>query len=66
VDEIDAYRCAALLIQQHGMQALTRATLRRLEMMDGGDLAGADAWMRIINSIRTLRRMEREQSEPLQ
>jgi len=43
VDELDAYGCAALLIQQHGMQALKRATLRRLEMLDGGDIAGAKA-----------------------
>ena len=66
MDGLDAYRCAHILIREHGMQAATRATLRRGELLTAGDVAGAEAWMRIIDAIRMLRRTEREPGEALQ
>lgn len=66
MDDLDVYRCAQLLIQEHGQQALTRATLRCCELQGAGDRQGVAAWERIMSAIRVLRRTERQPSEALQ
>jgi len=63
---LDAYRCAKLLLDQHGRDAELHAAMRADELEAAGDEAGRRAWMRILTALDELVRTERRQGEPLQ
>lgn len=63
---LDAYRCAKLLLDQHGRDAELHAAMRADELEAAGDEAGLRAWMLILAALDELVRTERRQSEPLQ
>ena len=54
VDDLDIYRTARLLIEEHGDEAPIHAAMRADELLDAGDIDGAYAWRRIIKAIRNL------------
>jgi hypothetical protein len=56
MEEIDIWRSANLLIQQHGPQAIVEATKRFVELDNGGDDEGAAVWLRIISAVNQLMR----------
>ena len=62
----DAYRCAALLIKQHGEHALDQAILRGHELQIAGDQRGVAAWKQITAAVQVLHRTERIRGESLQ
>ncbi len=62
----DAYRCAKLLLDQHGRDAELHAAMRADELEAAGDEAGRRAWMLILAALDELTRTERRQGEPLQ
>ena len=64
--ELDAYRCAALLIKEHGEHALAQAILRRCELQAAVDQKGVAVWEQIIAAVQVLRRTERMGGEALQ
>jgi len=66
VDDLDAYRCAKLLLDQHGRDAELHAAMRADELEAVGDEAGLRAWMLILAALDELVRTERRQGEPLQ
>ena len=66
MDDLDAYRCAKLLLGQHGRDAELHAAMRADELDTAGDEAGRRAWRRILAAIDELMRTERHQGEPLQ
>ncbi len=66
MDDLDAYRCAKLLLDRHGRDAGLQAALRVDELEAAGDEAGRRAWMRILAAVDKLARTERHQGEPLQ
>lgn len=66
MDELDAYRCAKLLLDQHGRNAELQAAMRADELDAAGDEAERRAWMRILAAIDVLARTERQQDELLQ
>ena len=66
VDDLDAYRCAKLLLDQHGRDAELHATMRADEMEAVGDEAGRRAWMHILAAMDELMRTVRRRDEPLQ
>ena len=66
MDELDAYRCAKLLLDQHGQDAELHAAMRADELDAAGDAAGQRAWMRILAAIDELARTERHLGEQLQ
>ena len=66
MDELDAYRCAKLLLEQHGRDAELHAAMRADELEAAGDEAGRRAWMLILAALDELVRTERRQGEPLQ
>lgn len=66
MDDLDAYRCAKLLLDQHGRDAELQAAMRADELDVAGDEAGRRAWMRILAAVDELSRMERRRGEPLQ
>ncbi len=63
---LDAYRCAKLLLDQHGRDAELHAAMRADELEAAGDEAGLRAWMLILAALDELVRTERRQGEPLQ
>ena len=67
MDELDAYRCAKLLIDGRGRQEAWRhAVTRAVELKEGGDHAGHAAWIAIVCAVETLTRTERQEGERIQ
>ncbi len=58
VAQIDIWRSAKLLIDQHGDEAPIFAAMRADELLDASDLDGATAWRQIIRAIEELQRKE--------
>lgn len=58
--EIDVYRSAQLLIEQHGEDAPIHASMRVDELCKAGDFKGAIVWKRILRAIDAIG----TQSEP--
>lgn len=63
---LDAFRCAKLLLDQHGRDAELHAAMRADELEAAGDEAGRRAWMLILAAMGELTRTERRPGEPLQ
>ncbi len=45
--DLDIFRSATLLIDQHGADALIEVALKADELLDAGDLDGQRVWVRI-------------------
>ena len=58
VVEIDIYRTAKLLIEEHGAGAWIEAAVKHREMVANGDEEGAAVWLRVADAIATLDNME--------
>jgi hypothetical protein len=64
VADPDIFRAAKLLIDQHGEDAVSRASERAEELLTAGDAEGAVIWRRILEAIDELTRSRRD-GEPL-
>ena len=64
--DLDALRCAKLLLDRHGRDAELHAALRADELEAAGDEAGRQAWLRILSAVDELARTERRPEETLQ
>ncbi len=62
---LDAFRCAKLLLDQHGRDAELRAAMRADELEAAGDEAGRRVWMLILAALDELTRTERRLDESL-
>ncbi len=56
VSDLDIYRSAKLLIDQHGDEAPIHAAMRADAFLDQGNLEGERVWIRIMQAIEELRR----------
>ena len=54
--DLDIYRSAKLLIDQHGQDAAHKATIRANQLRDKGDLDGQAAWLRFRAAVMELLR----------
>ena len=54
VDDLDIYRSARLLIDQHGQDAALEAARRADELRHKGDLDGQVTWLRIHEAVLEL------------
>jgi len=54
MEQIDIWRAAHQLIQQHGSDAIKVAALREVELLGKGDDEGAQVWQRIMLAIDAL------------
>jgi len=61
--DLDIYRSAHTLIQQHGEAAAIEAAMKADAMLDKGDLDGAAVWRRIVAAVNDLQREEPEPGE---
>ncbi len=52
--DLDIYRSAKLLIDQHGQDAILEAAIRADELLDAGDLDGQAVRMRIRKAVLEL------------
>ncbi len=52
--DLDIYRAAKLLIDQHGQNAAFRAARRADALLKAGDLDGAAIWRRVVKAIHEL------------
>ena len=64
IPDIDIYRAAKLLVDQHGEDAPIRAAERADELLEAGDTEGAAVWRAIVAAIEELQR-GRYEGEPL-
>lgn len=62
IPDLDIYRAAKLLIDQHGEDAPIRAAERANELLEAGDTEGAAIWWAIVDAIEELQR-KREPGE---
>ena len=49
--DLDIFRSAKLLIDQHGQDAPHEAALKADELLDAGDIDGQAVWMRIRKAV---------------
>ena len=56
--DLDIYRSAHALIQQHGDAAAIEAAMKADAMLDKGDLDGAAVWRRIVAAVNDIQREE--------
>ncbi len=52
--DLDIYRSAKILVEQHGADALIEAALKADELLDAGDIDGQAVWMRIRKAVLEL------------
>ena len=62
-DDVDIYRAAQVLIDQHGDEAAVNAAMRADGLMARGDMEGCAVRKRILGAIDVLRR--RRSGEPV-
>ncbi len=56
--DLDIYRAANLLVQQHGEDAPIEAAMRADAMLEAGDLDGYAVWKRILRAVGELQGTE--------
>ncbi len=54
VSDLDIFRSAKLLVDQHGAEAPIEAALRFDAMLEKGDLDGQRVWLRILAAVNKL------------
>ena len=54
IPDLDIYRSAQALIEQHGEDAPIHAAMRADAMLDKGDLDGYAVWKRILRAVGEL------------
>lgn len=66
LEEIEVYRAANQLIQQHGDDAQIEAARLADAMLAKGDLEGQRVWKRVLKAIDVLQSKELPKDAPLQ
>ncbi len=66
VDDLDIYRSANKLIEQHGEDAPIRAAMWAEDLMEAGDMEGEAVWRRIVKAIEELLSEERPEGKKVQ
>ena len=56
--DLDIYRSARTLINQHGEDATIHAATRADELLEAGDLDGLAVWKRVLKAIKEIQREE--------
>ena len=66
IPALDIYRCAQVLVKQHGNDAPIHAAMRADAMLDKGDLDGYAIWKRILQAVGELLSKERPDGATVQ
>ncbi len=62
--DLDIYRSAKLLIDQHGEEASGFAVKQADKQAEGGDRVGLAVWMWVLSAIEELQRTRPRREEP--
>ncbi len=62
---LDIYRSAKLLIDQHGEDAARHAAMRADTLFDAGEMEGHRVWLSILEAIEELQRTRPRRDEPM-
>ena len=62
--DLDIYRSAKLLIDQHGEAAARHAAMRADALLEAGDIEGRRVWLSIREAIKELQRTRPRRDEP--
>ncbi len=54
IPDLDIYRSANVLLEQHGPDAPIHAAMRADAMLEAGDLDGVATWRRILRAVEEL------------
>ena len=54
--DLNIYRSANLIVNQHGADAPIHAAMRADELLEAGDLDGVATWRRILRAVEELQR----------
>jgi hypothetical protein len=54
IDDRDVWQAAVLLVKRYGDDAMLEASERADQLLDEGEMAGAEVWHRILNAIERL------------
>ncbi len=63
VPELDIYRSAKLLIDQHGEDAAIHAAMQADACSEKGDMKGRRVWLRVIKAVEELQRTQSRRDE---
>jgi triphosphoribosyl-dephospho-CoA synthetase len=55
IDDRDVWQAALLIVKRYGDDAMLEASERADQLLDEGDMAGAETWHRILNAIERLK-----------
>ncbi len=62
--DLDIYRSAKLLIDQHGQDAPVFAAMQADKRAAAGDMEGRRAWLSILDATKELQRTQPRRDEP--
>ncbi len=62
--DLDIYRSAKLLIDQHGEDAAIHAAMQADKRAGAGDREGRRVWLRVIKAVEELQRTRPRRDEP--
>ena len=54
ISDLDIWRSAKLLVDQHGADASIRAAQQADELLAAGDIEGRATWLRILTAVKEL------------
>jgi hypothetical protein len=54
IDDRDVWKAALLMVKCYGDDAMLEASFRADQLLEEGDMAGAETWHRILNAIERL------------
>jgi hypothetical protein len=54
IPDRDVWAAAVLMVKRYGDDAMLESSMRADQMLDEGDMAGAETWHRILNAIERL------------
>ncbi len=62
--DLDIYRSAKLLIDQHGEDAAIHAAMQADKLAEAGDREGRAVWLKVLKAIKELQRTRPRRDEP--
>jgi hypothetical protein len=58
ISDLDVYRCAQMVLRQHGDEAALFAAERADALLAAGDMEGQSVWKRVLRAVVELRQRQ--------
>lgn len=58
ISDLDVYRCAQMMLRQHGDEAALFAAERADALLAAGDVEGQSVWKRVLRAVVDLQQQE--------